>query len=233
MATTSKPQAKTNPLPASPLATPKGRSKALAPSLSRSEGEGWGGVLFATTSKPQAKANPLPASPLATPKGRSKALAPSLSRSEGEGWGGVLFATTSKPQAKANPLPASPLATPKGRSKALAPPFRVAKGRVGEGCSWQQPQSLKQKPTPPSLPLGYAKGEEQSQAWRKTLRTLSAPTRRLHGFPATSSPFPASAACPRRPAAGACSVSIPRRPCGTARGCADRCPDSSGSPRGG
>ena len=172
----------------------------------------------------------------------SKPLSPLPSAQRREGWGGVLSAATAKPQAKANPLPTSPLATPKGRSQALPataipPPLHEVQGRVGEECSSQQPQSFNQKPTPSQPPpwLRQRGGAKPAplQAWRKTLRTLSAPTSQLHGFPATSSPFPASAAWPPLPAAGACSVSIPHRPGGNARGCADRCPGSSGFLHGG
>ncbi len=52
-----------------------------APSLSRSEGEGWGGVLLA--------GNALPS--------MARHYTPSLSRSEGEGWGGVLLAGNALP----------------------------------------------------------------------------------------------------------------------------------------
>ncbi len=102
----------------------------LAPSLSRSEGEGWGGVAFDPVEPSHARLGPCresvcrawlgttqnqppPNLPLATPKGRGKAwlryrtrrscVAPSLSRSEGEGWGGVAFDRVEPSHARLGP----------------------------------------------------------------------------------------------------------------------------------
>ena len=50
------------------------RNVPSTPSLSRSEGEGWGGVLLAANfGARKIKSDPLPASPCAGRKGRSKA----------------------------------------------------------------------------------------------------------------------------------------------------------------
>ena len=120
-----------------------GSALPLVPSLSHGEGEGWGGglscfgweslcrawlgttacalpfawrrgglggVLFALAGKASAE------------HGSALPLVPSLSHGEGEGWEGCFLLWLGK------------LLPSMARHYRLCPPFRMAKGRVGEGC---------------------------------------------------------------------------------------------------
>ncbi len=145
----------------------------FAPSLSRSEEEGWGGVGFGSGRAEPCSAGALPGELL--PSMARHYISPPFRAAKGA-WGGVGFGSGRAEPCSAGALPGELLPS-MARHYISPPPFRAAKGRAGEGVALAVVES------------SHARLGRYRESFRRArLGTCAAAAAARYSFPTASNP---------------------------------------------